>query len=274
MINRSFTRTILGGVETTDKTKSVSSTSLTFELTTSDYFYLGFKQPFTTRYFDFSVPNATACTLTAQYLNAQGQWVSVEDLVDETFGFTQSGFISWLNFGLWDKKTQAPIVAVATENSTQLDLEYYWVRFKTSANLSSGTTLQSVTNIFCNDVLFGTYYPDLLSDTRYLPNGRHNFMDQYVAAKDHVVRRMRQMGKITDEGDLIDITDVAVAACHATAYIILNPIARDEESRALANAARNACEAELSRGTQSVDSNKDGRVEETEKFSGTSFLSR
>jgi hypothetical protein len=148
MINRNFTRTILSGAETTAKTKSVTSESLPFVLTTSDFFYLGFKQPFTTRYFDLPTPNTNACTLTVEYCNASGAWVSVEDLIDETQGFTQSGFISWLNFGLWDKSTQAPIVAVSAENETQLDLEYYWVRVSVSANLSAGTTLQSVTKPF------------------------------------------------------------------------------------------------------------------------------
>ncbi len=274
MINRSYTRTILAGVETTDKTKSVSSAALTCALTTASYLYLGFKQPFTTRYFDLSVPNTVPCTLTVQYRNAAGSWVAVEDLVDETNGFTQSGFISWLNFGLWDAATQTPIVAADSQNDAQLDLEYYWVRITTSVNFSGTTALQSVTNLFCNDTLFGTYYPDLLSDTRYLPSGRTNFLEQYVAAKDHVVRRMRQMSKITDEGDVLDITDVAVAACHAAAFIILNPIARDEESRLLATNAYKACEAELSRGTQAVDTSKDGKIDAVEKFSGTTFLSR
>jgi hypothetical protein len=100
-------------------------------------------------------------------------------------------------------------------------------------------------------------------------------MEQYVAAKDHVVRRMRQMAKIKDEGDVVDITDVSVAACHATAYIILFPIAKgSEELRAQAAEANKACEAELSRGTQAVDTNQDGKIDEAEKFSGTTFLSR
>jgi hypothetical protein len=273
MINRSFTRAILNGVEVTDKTRSVASSALTFELTTAQYLYLGFRQPFTTRYFDMATSNTNACTLTAEFWTGSA-WKAVEDLIDETAGFTKSGFISWLNMGLWQYSTQSPVVAANSENSTQIDIEYYWMRIKVSANLSTGTTLQSITNIFCHDLLFGTYYPDILADSRYLPAGRDNFMEQYVAAKDHVVRRMRQMAKITDEGDLLDINDVAVAACHATAYIILNPIARDDESRAVASAAYKACEAELERGTQAVDTNKDGKIESEERYSGTTFLGR
>jgi hypothetical protein len=259
--------------EVTDKTKSVSSSTLAFPLLSTEYLYLGFKQPFTTRYFHFAVPNAVACELTVEFWTGS-DWKAVEDLVDETRGFRQSGFLSWLNFGEWDRKQQTPIVAAHTENGTALDLEYYWVRIQPSEDLSAETELQSVVNLFCNDALFGVYYSDILADSRYLPAGRSNFMEHYFAAKDHVVRRMRQMGKITDEGDLIDITDVAVAACHATAYIILNPIARDDEARQAAKDAFNGCEGELSRGTNAVDTNKDGKIDAPERFSGSNFLSR
>lgn len=274
MINRNVTRTILNGVETTAKTKSLSNVPLTCALTTTTYLYLGFKQPFTTRYINLSVVNTNACTLAVSYWDGSA-WTAVEDLVDETNGFTQSGFISWLNFGQWDRKSQTPIIAVGSENEAQLDLEYYWVRITTSVDMSATTAIQSVTNLFCHDTLMATYYPEILSDTRYLPSNRTDFMEQYQAAKDHVVRRMRQMGKITDEGDILDIVDVSVAAVHATAYIILNPIAKgSDELRAAANDAYKACEAELSRGTQAVDTNKDGMIVPAEKFSGTLFLSR
>lgn len=273
MINRNITRVILDSTEVTDKTKSVSSKPLALAMTSSDYLYLGFKQPFTTRYFQFETPNTTALTLSAEFWNGQ-TWLSVEDFVDETSGFTQSGFISWMNMGRWMYSNQAPISPVYTYDSYAMDLKYYWLRLKTSGTLSAGTSLQSIVNLFCDDTLFSVYYPDLLSDSRYLPTNRSNFMEQYLAAKDYVVRRMRQMGKITDEGDILDVTDVAVAACHATAYIILNPIARDQESRDTANAALKACEAELARGTQTVDTNKDGVLEQAEKFSGTSFMKR
>jgi hypothetical protein len=273
MINRWTTRTVLNTTETTAKTKSVESDALAFALTTADYFYLGFKQPFTTRYFHFAQPNTNACTLTVEFWNANA-WKAVEDLVDETNGFTKSGYVSWLNFGTWFYKQESPVSAVAPENGLQLDLMYYWIRIKVSANLSAGTLLQSVTNLFCNETLFSVYYPELLSDARYLPPGQTDFMPQFFAATQHVVKRLRQMAKIDDEGQILDINDVAVAACHATAYVILNPLARDQESKDVAKAAFKECEDELSRTTMSVDENKDGRIDATEKFSGTTFLSR
>ena len=273
MINRSFTRTILNGDETTEETKSLTSDALGFALTTADYFYMGFKQPFITRYFLMKTAAVTAGSVVVEYWNGS-EWKRAEDVVDETACFTQSGFLSWqVVDGAWQKSMLAPLENVNSENENRPELEYFWARVSVSVDRDAGTELEAVVNLFCTNTLFCTYYPDLLYDTRYLPSGKTNFLEQYLAAKDHVVRRMRQMGKITDEGDILDINDVAVAAVHATAYIILNPL-KDDESRAAAKVAYAACEAELSRGTQAVDQNKDGRLSSDEKFSGTNWLSR
>jgi len=273
VINRNVTRTILNSTEATEKTKTPSDQALACALTTAGYLYLGFKQPFTTRYFHLDTPNTVAATLSVSFWDGTA-WTAVEGLVDQTAGFTKSGFISWLNFGFWDMKTVSPITHVNAANADQLDLEHYWVRISTSANFSAATSLQSVLNLFCDSDLFRVYYPDLADDTRYLPPGRTDFMAQYLAAKDMVVMRLKQAGKIKDEGDILDVNEVAAAAVHATAWILLHPIATGDESRAKANEAYKALSQELSRAVQTVDTNSDGRLDASEKFTGTTWLSR
>lgn len=274
MINRNATRTILNATEATEKTKTPSDQELACALTTSDYLYLGFKQPFTTRYFHMATVNTNAASLTVEYRSGVSTWAGVEDLVDQTAGFTQSGFISWLNFGNWYAKTQTPVTNAATANADQLDLQYYWVRISTSANMSATTAIQSVLNLFCDADLFKVYYPELVSDQRYLPASQTDFMAQYLAAKDMVVLRLKQMGKIKDEGDILDVNEVATAAVHATAYTILHPIACDDESRAKADAAYKALSQELTRAAFSVDQNADGQISPVEKYTGTTWLGR
>lgn len=274
MINRSFTRTILNSTETTAKTKSLTADTLALEMTTSDVFYMGFKQPFATRYFHFTTPNTNACTLSLEYWNGL-EWRPVEDLVDETLGFTKSGFVSWVNPAAdWKAISQAPIAARTVSNELATELLYYWIRIKVSADLSAGTELQSLVNLFCHDSDFRALYPDLVNDSRWLPSGRSDFMDQYAAARDQVVTYLKQSGKITDEGDVIDINEVSIAAVHATAYVLLHPIKGSEEIRQGAKDAYAAMAKQLERTMIAVDTNKDGKISPAEQPSGTNWLRR
>lgn len=257
LIRRNTTRTIKNTTETTRQTDTPAATTLAFALTTSDYFYLGFKKPFTSRYFHLSTVNSNAATLTVKFWDGSA-WTAVEDLIDETIGFTQSGFISWQNPGGWTKSAQSPIT----------DLELYWLRINVSANLSAGTILQAVLNLFCNDDMLRAHYPELITDTRYLPDSRTDFLEQYVAAKDLVVTRLKRDQIIDDESKLIDLDQVSLAAVHAAAYIILHPISRESDGDTRAKDAKDAMDKELSKIAFPVDVNDSGVIETAEEKAG------
>lgn len=263
VLNRNVTRTILNATETTEKTNTVASSALAFPMTTSDFFYLGFKERFTTRYFYFSTANINVCALTVEYWNGSA-WAAVEDLVDQTLGFTRSGFISWINNTDWHTSTQAPIN----------DLKLYWIRVKVSANLSAGTQLQALLNLFSDDVLLRAYYPEIVDDSRYLPPGRTDFIEQHKAAKDLVVLRLTQMKSIEKESQIIEVNEVAVAATHACAYLILNPIAVDESTRLRRDKAFDDFNLELKQMQASFDLDEDGVIDSTEEKLGTIFVVR
>src|SRR5688572_3940666 len=201
MIRRNVTRTIKGSTETTFQTGTPATDTIAFALTTADKFYVGFKRPFGCRYFKMGVANTNAATLTVKFWDGSA-WTAVEDLADQTSGFTTSGFISWRNPGDWEAKALTPIS----------DVELYWLEFTVSANLSATATLQAVLNLFCDDFTMRAYYPSIAGGTRYLPTGRTDFLEQYLAAKDMVVTRLRELRAITDEHQVLDPTSVAIAA--------------------------------------------------------------
>lgn len=254
MINRRVTRTVFSSAETTDKTNTISASTLSLPMTTGQYFYVGFQGPFASRYFQLGTANTNPATLTVQFWNGSA-WTSVDDLVDQTSGFTQSGFIHWENDGNWEKTTVAPIS----------DVEMYWVRISTSANFSAGTTVQSVINLFCDDEMVRSYYPELITDTRYLPSGRTNFIEQYLAAKDLVVLRLKQRRLIDDESQIIDANEVGIAAVHAAAKIILAPIATSDEMRTRLQDASDEFDSEVAELAKAIDANKDGIVDFAER---------
>jgi hypothetical protein len=263
VIQRNTTRTILNSTETTAKTDTVNSSVLAFNLLTTDLFYIGFKKPFASRYFNLSVLNVVAATLSVKYWDGT-DWESVEDLIDQTSGFTKSGFLSWQNQNDWRALKLAPIS----------DVEHFWIQISVSANLTTETALQSVSNLFCDDNLLRAYYPELVTDARYLPSGRTDFMEQMVAAKDLVVTRLKQDHLIKDESEVLDINEVAISATHATAWIILNPIARSDGEKEMRNDAFAAFNRELNKVKLSLDLNNSGVIELQEEHEGDFFVKR
>lgn len=265
MINRRVTRTILNTTETTALT-SLNSAGLSFVLLTTDSFYIGFHGKFSARYFQMSVVNSATSVMSVDYWNGS-EWASVDDLVDQTSvggkTFAQSGFVSWSNKSDWTKRSLTGI---------DDDIQLYFVRVKVSVDLSLLTKIASVLNLFSDDALLRSYYPEIISNVAYLPSGKTNFLDQHLAAKDLVVLRLKQRRMIDDESQVIDINMVAVAAVHACAWIILSPIATSDDSKEIRDTAFKALGEELSQLTLGVDSNKDGVVSEVERSVSTSTM--
>lgn len=262
-INRNITRTIKNTTETTIETQSPSATTLAFNLQTTDNFYIGFKKPFTTRYFCLDTVNATTSIVSIAYWDGDS-FEAVEDVIDQTIGFTESGFISWENKTDWRVVAQ-PGVA---------DVELFWIRLTVSVNLDSGTLLQSVLNLFNDDVMLRQYYPELLSDARWLPPGRTTFIDQFLAAKNLVVQRLKRDQIIDDESQIIDINEVAIAAVYASAHIIFNPISPDEVDRERSKDAKDLMNSELNGVRLDLDLDDTGTIDEGEKDVGNIVFTR
>lgn len=265
-INRNVTRTIKNTTESTYQTQSPSASTLAFNLTTSDAFYIGFKKPFTTRYFQLGTANVSQVTLSIKYWNGTA-YTAVEDVIDQTLGLTQSGFISWENLTDWEKVAQTGVA----------DEELYWIKLTVGSSLDAGCTLQSVLNLFCDATMLREYYPELVSDTSYLPPGRSDFMEQFVAGKNRVVQRLKKDKVIEDESQIVDINEVAIAAVHASAYAILiglATLAGDEVSQNRAQMALDSMNQELDSQPLDLDVDDSGIIEDDEKQVGSVVLTR
>lgn len=255
LIRRNTTRTAKNSTETTRETDTPSATTLAFALTASDKFYLAFRKPFACRYFALGTVSDTQRTPVVKYWNGTA-FVVVEDLIDQTLGFTQSGFISWVNPGGWKARQAAPFA----------DQELYWIELSVAADLGAATTLQAVLNLFCDEELLRAYYPELVSDSaRWYPPGRSNFLEQLVAAKDQIVTRLKQSRVINDESQVIDPNEVAIAAVHATAYIIMAPVVRDDEDRQKVRDIYAELTRELGKLPIAVDNDNSGAISDAEK---------
>lgn len=264
-IHRNITRAILNSTEITGDVAIPGSDSAALVLTTSDSLYIGHFKRFASRHFQMGTANTNAATLSASYWDGDS-WSAVEDLIDQTEGMTKSGFISWVNpsSNAWQTQKLSPVSS----------RELYWLRIQTSANFSAGTTLQSVLNLFCDNVLMRDYYPELVTDTRYLPSGRTDFTEQFNAAKNMVVDQLKANDLIRDESEILDINEVAIAAVHASAWIIYNPILRDTDGREFLDGIWNAYQKALKGRKIDLDYDNSGVIEPDELNTGNFFKAR
>lgn len=261
LVPRNITRTVKVTTETTQKTKEPNADTLAFQLLNTEFFYIGSANKFAARYLQLAVVNTVPTVITLQYWDGS-TWNNVGDPIDQTLGLTRNGFLSWVNQNDWRKTAIAGVPE-----------ELFWIRMSVSASLSAGTILSSVLNLYCDDTLVRKYYPDLISDTRYLPEGRTDFLEQYEAARDYVLLRLKQDKIIDDESQVIDPNEVCVAAVHAFAHMLLAPITDPEVDRRAVNAER-AMNHELNRVRLSLDLDKSGIIEPDEKNYADIFVPR
>ena len=269
--NRRIIRTIFDDgspAETTSSTSEINASSLPFVVETSHFFYVGFHGKFAARHFQMDTVNTNSVTLTVKQFDGTS-FVAVEDLVDQTSGFTQSGFISWSNEVSWVANEVVPVTSTDGE-----DLKMFWIQISVSSNLSAGTSLFSVLNLFSDNDAVSPLYPELISDTRFLPSGQTNFLKQHQEAKNRVVRRLNQKRVITDESQIIDVNEVSEAAVHAFADIVLSPISTSEALIIIRDDARRNFESELTRVNLGVDKNESGKVSKKERESNQGFIIR
>lgn len=119
------------------------------------------------------------------------------------------------------------------------------------------------------------WYPEFISDTRYLSPGRTTFHEQYQAGKNLVVQELIRLDKIKDEHQIIDISEVEMAAVHATAYCILNGIPKPSEAVVeRKDAIWKDFQFWVNRSRFSLDVDEDGIVDETEERISTQFFAR
>lgn len=155
-----------------------------------DYIYCGLYKKFQQLYAELSTANTNAATFTAEYYNGT-TWVSLVNFIDESLGFTRSGFLKWdLDQTNW---------ATVAVNSETL----YWIRLKPSADFSAGTILGGLNIVFSNDVDMQEGY-STIDDLKASAN--ESFIQYHQAARNEIIQLLRNAGHTKYNNELLNIT--------------------------------------------------------------------
>ena len=182
--------------------------SFALELDSSDdYIYLGLYKPFDRVYVEMSTAVTTANTFSAEYFNGT-IFTTIEEFVDESKGFTRSGFIKWRR----DQTDQAK----TTVNNEEL----FWIRLRPSSTHDVGTIIQGLNIIYADD---NDLEGELRTISEFLASGDTSFITYHESARKQIVQSMRNRGqrktsntiiKNITKWDLLDAGEVNEAAKH------------------------------------------------------------
>lgn len=246
-------------------------------LTTTDYLYMGQRHPFNHFYLKMGVANENALTLTLQAWDGDS-WVEVVDILDETAGLTQDGFITFVPDKQQSWSIDDTVDSSGNEDVTGLGdvtiYDRYWLRLKVSAEMSAGSTLSWIGNIFSTDNDLKTEYPELSVST-YLAaweTGKTSWEEQHVRAAENVISDMISKNVIDYKGQILERNKLKLAAVHSVAEMIYTGLGDDYEDNRLR--ALGKYKKQINKRLFAVDKNRDGRLSQNESKSRTGNISR
>lgn len=215
-------------VDKTFEARSYSGDSFGLELVSAeDYLYVGLYKPFNSIYVEMATANTNANTLALEYFDKDALAFTSLDLLDESKGFTRSGFLTF----------QKPVDAQnqnAWATTTVNGDELYWIRLKPSADHSVGTIVQGLNIVFSNDDDLVEERSNIVSKhASNQPTG--SWILKHQAAKKEIIQKIRDKGNMKfrsndnrphlrfadiNEFDLLDFTQLR----QASKFLVLSKI--------------------------------------------------
>lgn len=254
-----------------------SSTSVIDFVSAEDAIYIGSDLPFNHRYFDVSVVNAAAATVSVSIWNGS-EWESAVDVIDQTSNgsapLSASGIVSWTpdrNGSGWSRESTSENV---TGISTLKIYNLYWAKMTYSANLTGTLALRYVGHKFSSDEDLIAYYPELNSSSlkTAFKAGKTDWNEQHFAAAEKIIKDLRQQGHIWSRNQILNWELFTIASVHAVAGIVFRAFGDDYKDN-LVQASKDYWDA-LNLKSFEVDKDADGRFDTYERFNNSIMLRR
>lgn len=242
-----------------------------------DAIYIGSELPFNSLYFDLSTPNDQNSMPTVRYWDG-GEWVAMVDLIDETNGMFNSGYMTWVTDKSENWAKEDTVYPNGNEqiaglgNITVYDL--YWIKITFSGDLNPSTALNWVGPKFCTDadlegefVLFGKSGFKSAYEA-----GKTDWEREIVLASRLVVEELIDKGSIISGDQLLERRKLRDACVSKTAELIFTAMGDDYEDDRVK--ARSEFKSRINKKNYKADLNANARLDDSEKGMVTGVLYR
>ena len=181
--------------------------SATFALTqTTGFIYIGLYKPFNALYSEFVTPNTNTSIITAGYYNGTDFNTPLPFFIDETNGYSRSGFQKWNKPDDW--------VASSVNGDT-----LFWIQLEVDVT-TTAMEFRAINILFSND---NELKKELSTVSKYLPPNEISFAPMHSSVRDDIVQSLRNRGKAKSadgddklsnltKWDILDIDEVWTAA--------------------------------------------------------------
>ena len=145
-------------------------------LTAAGHLYIGFSKAVRSVYFHATTLSTGTRTTTVSYYDGSA-WVAA-DSMDDTKGFTRSGFITW-------------ILPEDMHKTTVNALELWWIRIDVSVD-TSAMVVQAISGLFSDDNELKKEFPKIMDAGFLLGQTSHVLIHE--ATRDDIMQRFRNRG--------------------------------------------------------------------------------
>ncbi len=250
------------------------------DYTSGDYIYIGSDFPFNHRYFDVTVVNAVAASISVDVWTGNG-WTSAVDIMDDTavagVPFAQSGIISWqvdLDESSWAYDDTDEMSSSGLETGPKI-FGLYWARLSWNQTLTATMAMNYVGHRFSNDLDLESEYPEFSSTSvkTAWKAAKTDWKLESLLAGEYIVQDLRGIKNlITSASQILDWTQFCKASVHKTAEIIFRGFGDDYKDQY--TTAAGSYKQALSVGKFNVDLNRNATLDDSEKDTNVTFMSR
>lgn len=150
-----------------------------------DKIFFGRVKPFSAIYVEMGVVNTNASIMSVKYYDSDAaDFIDVTNLVDETKGFTRSGFVQF-------KNPASDISGTIWDTTTVNAVVQYWIEITFSANLSATTSIKGINIVYSDDKDMNRVYDGV---TNYLRTGTTSGILYHEQARKEIVQALRKDG--------------------------------------------------------------------------------
>lgn len=213
-----------------------------------DAIYIGAYYPFNAKFFkidsrnDVVGPPAVVYSPmipVIKYWSGSNGWKSAVEVIDETNGLKQSGFISWTpnkDFS-WSREDSNDVA----ELSSKTIYDLFWI--KLTFSVDGTVNFKWVGEMFSNDSHLGAEFPDLLRSQTLtsFESGKTDWEHQHVIAAKVIIDDLKTKKIISHKEQILDRREFTLAAVQKCASIIYSSFGDDYIDN------KKACDAEYAK---------------------------
>lgn len=190
-----------------------------------DYLYIGAYYPFNSKFFKMKTVATVASVPSIEYWTGSNGWKSAVEVIDETSGFKNNGFVSLVpnRDNGWTRDDTSMI----SELKTKVIYDLFWLRIKFSVD--TVIDLEWIGEIFSNDYDLGGEFPDLLRAQTLdsFKTGKTDWEEQHIIAARVIVDDLKAKKIINFKEQILDRKELTLASVQKCAAIIYSSFGDD-----------------------------------------------